>query len=485
MMKTFTLLCLGIWGMVTSSVAQQKEEVVLVFPPGHDSWWEGFKRLTGWREQKDTVAAIRYLRASVDTGFPTAMYMLGELYLKGKGVPRSNPEALRLFEGAAKKNYAPACYMLGHIYRDGLIVPQDFGSAFGYFRRGASLQSLESMDMVAYMYYKGLGVSQDYDSAFHYYRILAATKGKQQAHSQYFTGICYRNGYGTPLNLDSARYWLQLAAKQNYWPAAHELVAEPTPENRSSQEPELKKRFEELRQYKEAFRAAAANDISGTYQGYAVYLDFSGEHIQKIVALSLALGRKGNGYEGLWKEKGQEGELAAPVRVRFRNNTLLFDSSSRYTRRDRYSFGIPEEYIFDSASLTVQFMDDSIRFSGDMRFYSLLRREPGQPMFISLGKKSSGDSIVTVPVKPSAALRVYPNPAKSYVNAAFTLSHVARVNLRILDMQGRVLVSRASSQLPAGSYTYGFDVQQLPAGMYVLQLTDGRQYSESKQFVKP
>ena len=71
-----------------------------------------------------------------------------------------------------------------------------------------------------YLPSRGLGVTQNYDSA--------ATLFKQCAYlgrdnSEYFLGLCYRNGYGLVQNEDSAQYWLQKSASLDYKLAIQEL----------------------------------------------------------------------------------------------------------------------------------------------------------------------------------------------------------------------------------------------------------------------
>jgi hypothetical protein len=73
---------------------------------------------------------------------------------------------------------------------------------------------------LAAWYCDGIHGARDAVMGFQLYKIAA------QFHltaGQYLVGLCYAKGKGTPVNLTKARYWLQLAANQNYKPAVDEL----------------------------------------------------------------------------------------------------------------------------------------------------------------------------------------------------------------------------------------------------------------------
>ena len=119
--------------------------------------------------------------------------------------------------------------------------------------------------------------------------------------------------------------------------------------------------------------------------------------------------------------------------------------------------------------------------SGDVRFYSLSRREPGQPMYVWLSRK----------IRPGFGaafehlqLSISPDPATDILNAGFSISQAGTVNLQILTMDGKPLPGRSVTKtLPAGSYIIPFEVQDLPAGSYLLVLTSGGVH-ESKVFLR-
>jgi hypothetical protein len=405
---------------------------------------------------------------------------LGDAYLQGRLVKHDVDSAIKWYNAALQMNCTNAYASLANIYFKGGAVPQNFEKAVQYYKAGSKLGDVQCSQMLAYCYFKGLGISQSYDSAANIYRPLAYGN---VSHAQYFLGMMLRNGYGMPVNNDSAKYWLKKAAMQNHTMAVHELISEPLPENKDVVNAELSKQMETLKKYHEQLESSSANDIGGQYTGYAVYEDFSGKHVQKIVALELDIKKVNGYYSGTWTERSDCKSITADIKGSFNNNQFSFDSSSRYTRNDQYSYENNEDYRFDNASLNIKYIKDSLYLSGDAQFYSLSRRETGQPMFIVLSKKvaqTSGKS-PTVPVM--GKLMISPNPANVFVKSSFTLNEASRTQILLTDMNGKVLQRISPSLLPAGTYTYSFDIQSLPSGSYIIQVA-AQNSSQSKIFIK-
>ena len=71
----------------------------------------------------------------------------------------------------------------------------------------------------------------------------------------------------------------------------------------------------------------------------------------------------------------------------------------------------------------------------------------------------------------------YPNPFNPTTTITYTLAHTARVQLRVYDVQGRLVRTLLDKTLPAGSYAQPFDATGLPSGTYLyrLETPDGHQ----------
>jgi TPR repeat protein len=459
-----TLSYLGVYGQQPAGT-----------PPGLASYNKGIQLLDGSRGY-DPAGAFPLLSQSAAAGNVRAMNALGNMYANGMGMSVDADKAIYWYKMAAKAGYANAWYNLGRLYQTGDIVAQDFIAAAGYYQAGANAGDKGSRNWLAYMYYKGLGLPQSYPKAFALYSELAQ---QNDVNAWYFLGICYRNGYGVAPDADLAKQWLMKAADKKYGQAIHELTAEPLPENASVFTPALQEKVQELQNYHEQFTTAGSSDISGTYKGYAVYYDFSRQFVHEIVPLNLQIDKNGTGYEGVWTEGDS---LTARIKASFTDNLFQFDSSSKYTRRNYYSYRDAEPYRFNSAALSIKFFHDSIYLSGDVQFYSILRKEPGQPIFISLSRAMSK----TGAGMTSAAdfkLALSPNPTQTSLRASFTLPQSGKVQLLIADINGKILQQTAPETLPPGSFQYSMNVQGLAAGTYVLTLNAGSSL-QTKTFIK-
>jgi len=78
-------------------------------------------------------------------------------------------------------------------------------------------------------------------------------------------------------------------------------------------------------------------------------------------------------------------------------------------------------------------------------------------------------------------LQVYPNPAASNVNFAFSLTKNAdNAAIRISDVTGRTVYTQALGKVNAGDHTYNINVSSLNAGLYFIELNTGNQHGVSK-----
>lgn len=450
------------------------QQATLVAAPGDALLHEGLHYLDGTGAY-DPAKAVDPLSRSAAAGNTRAMNALGNVEANGLAGPANGDRAVVWYTKAVKGGYTAANYNLGRLYQVGDIVPQDFVRAAAYFQAGAAAGDKSSKNTLAYFYYKGLGVQQNYATALALYTELAA---QNDVNAAYFLGLCYRNGYGTAPDQALAKQWLIKAAAAHDGQAIHELTAEPVPENASVISDVLQNRLTTLKTYQEQFTAAAGNDISGEYEGYAVYYDFSHQFVHEIVPLKLSLQRNGDQYQGTWTEG--EG-LSAPLKATFDNsNNLRFDASSQYTRSNYYSYRNPEPYRFDQASLGLKYLNDSVYLSGDVRFYSIKRKEPGQPMYIALTRKSLGGGNL---LASDFKLGLAPNPVVSTVRVAFTISAPAKVQLQVIDEHGAIMQQTSPETLPAGTYNYTLAADGLAAGSYFVKFSAGTQL-QTKTFIK-
>ena len=437
---------------------------------------QGYQYIQGLHKPYDPEKAMGLFLESAEKGYSRAMNAIGNMYLEGIAVPVNVDSAEYWYERAGKKGYAVAWKNLGRMYQLDASVPQDFKRSAEYFRKGSEAGDLNSRNMLAYYHFKGLGLPQDYNAAF---RIFSEVAAKGHTNAQYFLGICYRNGYGTPVDTEKAKYWLQKAASSNEKQSFHELSRELMPENKSAVTGDFQRNVDVLKRHYEQFENASTNNLSGTYNGHAIYYDFSGKHVADIVPLSLMISKKDGGYFVKW----QEGDsLNATLNADVSKKQLLFDKNSTYTRNNYYSYRTEEKLRFENAELDIKYLNDSMYLSGYVNFYSLKRKEPTQPMFIALSRAFTEDEKNRAGL--SLSLDLAPNPATTTIRAQLKISKISTVRLQLLTQTGVVLKQVDPRRLPEGSYNINFDLQGLTPGTYMVRVTEASGISKTMLFIK-
>jgi len=153
---------------------------------------------------------------------PEEQFKLAERYLKGKGVPQDNAEAVKWFRKAADQGHARAQFNLGLMYTKGLGVPQDYAEAAKWFRKAAEQGTAEAQTNLASMYLNAEGVARDYTEAVKWYRKAA---GQGDAVAQFNLGLMYGKGRGIPQDYAEAVRLYRQAAKQGHAIAQFNLGA--------------------------------------------------------------------------------------------------------------------------------------------------------------------------------------------------------------------------------------------------------------------
>jgi PKD repeat protein len=69
-------------------------------------------------------------------------------------------------------------------------------------------------------------------------------------------------------------------------------------------------------------------------------------------------------------------------------------------------------------------------------------------------------------------LVIYPNPATDWINIEFSSHSTGAVGIRLLDMNGRILIDRIN-QVSVGQNRFQFNISDVDAGAYLVQLVSG------------
>jgi TPR repeat protein len=164
---------------------------------------------------------LAQLKARAEQGDSAARNQLGEVYLRGEGVPMDLKAAAKLFQLSAEQGYPGAQYNLAMFYEAGQGgLPADFGQAAGWYRKAADQGHAGAQYCLASAYAYGRGVARNDAESLKWLR-AAATGGEGLA--QFALGMRYQKGTGVARDLVEAAKWLRLAAGQSTPDAAEAL----------------------------------------------------------------------------------------------------------------------------------------------------------------------------------------------------------------------------------------------------------------------
>lgn len=94
---------------------------------------------------------------------------------------------------------------------------------------------------------------------------------------------------------------------------------------------------------------------------------------------------------------------------------------------------------------------------------------------------SSGQTIVEE--LEDINISLYPNPAKDFVNLQFTMPQNGKALIRVLDMNGRVVLSLMNEMIEGGIHTMQVPVQSLQQGLYFFEIAIDNK-TTVKKFIK-
>ncbi len=175
----------------------------------------GFCYQDGCGVSKNEKMAFKWYKKAAESDCPMAYYSVAFCYESGTGVEKDGNAAAAWYEKAANKGNDWGIYGLGTCYRDGTGVAKDQKKAHALFSKAAGKGNCAAQYEIA-REYENTNPTQ----AFEWYM-----KAAKQDHSpsQVALSLCYLNGTGVARNFDTARYWMELAAKQGYQEAKDKL----------------------------------------------------------------------------------------------------------------------------------------------------------------------------------------------------------------------------------------------------------------------
>jgi TPR repeat protein/class 3 adenylate cyclase len=112
-------------------------------------------------------AARESFRKAAEAGSAQAAVLLGTLYARGDGGPKSDPDAVRMFRRAADLGNARGMYNLGQMCEAGRVSPggPDYRAAAGWYLKAVNLGDHDSAFRLGLLYEQGNGVPKDLNQA--------------------------------------------------------------------------------------------------------------------------------------------------------------------------------------------------------------------------------------------------------------------------------------------------------------------------------
>lgn len=140
----------------------------------------GFEEGMAAVERRDYGAAVAEFKPLAEQGMAEAQVNLGNLYMKGLGVPLDYVEARHWYEQAARQGNATAESKLGILHYYGLGTQIDMSEAARWFGKAAEQGEASAQAVLGALFASGNGVDKDNARAYFWYT-LAAEQGNQNA----------------------------------------------------------------------------------------------------------------------------------------------------------------------------------------------------------------------------------------------------------------------------------------------------------------
>lgn len=187
-----------------------------------DSAFERAVRLdTPAADAQTLVEVARLYRVAADQGVATAMFNLGRMFDRGRGVARNPGAAAGWYVRAAQANHAGAQAAVGAMYEFGEGVALDLAEALRLYRLSADKGDPQGMTSLGYLYAQGKGVARDHAEARKWY-LAAAEKGQPRA--MFNLALMLLRGEGGPVDAVGAIRWLNAAVDKGHSGAMRELA---------------------------------------------------------------------------------------------------------------------------------------------------------------------------------------------------------------------------------------------------------------------
>ncbi len=125
-------------------------------------------------EESNYAGALEQYRIAAEHGSPRAQYILGRMYVQGKGTAPDRKKAVKWIQKAALNEYNAANFDMGLRYLSGDGVSGNYEKSLMHFKRAAKKEHDLSMYFLGTAYALGLGLQPDAGEALRWFRMAHA-----------------------------------------------------------------------------------------------------------------------------------------------------------------------------------------------------------------------------------------------------------------------------------------------------------------------
>ena len=167
--------------------------------------------LAGEIVPRNNSLGIEYYEKGISMGDRDSMLGLAVCLLKGEVVPQDKYRAAELMRQSAELGNATAASNMVKLYRDGEGVEANIQTALEWAFKAAELGDADELiDIGSDIFNGNAPYTMDKAKALEYF-IFAGNCGSRLGMDN--TGVCYNNGYGTPVNKEEAIAWFEKSAR--------------------------------------------------------------------------------------------------------------------------------------------------------------------------------------------------------------------------------------------------------------------------------
>lgn len=136
-----------------------------------------------------------------------------DMYIRAlkRDYQRRYDESYEIYCKLARQNHAPSVNSVGIAYAKGQGVEKDEAKGFEYYRKAADMGYSVAQLNTGDCYKEGRGTPINLEIAVTYYLLAATNPNNPDEDAMFRLYECYRDGVGVEKNIDKAAYWRSLA----------------------------------------------------------------------------------------------------------------------------------------------------------------------------------------------------------------------------------------------------------------------------------